>query len=127
MNYDVIALACEQLTYREKLRLAQMLIQMATKEEEELHPQNRSIAENFTKSQSKKENRKESTKRTDINIQYIQERVLKLKPSTQKALVNSIKAMFQFQGDIAEKEIDKIINELQKNNIIKFKDKKITY
>ena len=27
MTYDVIALACEQLSYRDKLRLAQLLIQ----------------------------------------------------------------------------------------------------
>lgn len=34
MNYEVIALACEQLSYRDKLRLAQALIQAARKEEE---------------------------------------------------------------------------------------------
>ena len=41
MNYDVIAIACEQLSYRDKLRLAQLLIQMARKEEENASPQTR--------------------------------------------------------------------------------------
>jgi hypothetical protein len=39
VNYDVIALACEQLSYRDKLRLAQLLIQIARKEEENENPQ----------------------------------------------------------------------------------------
>ena len=41
MTYDVIALACEKLNYRDKLRLAQLLIQTARKEEESENPQNR--------------------------------------------------------------------------------------
>lgn len=42
MTYDVIVIACEQLSYRDKLRLAQLLIQTARKEEENANPQNRS-------------------------------------------------------------------------------------
>ncbi|WP_413699096.1 hypothetical protein ACLKMH_16330 [Psychromonas sp. KJ10-10] len=44
MNYDVIALACEQLSYRDKFRLAQLLIQTARKEEEVENPQKRTEA-----------------------------------------------------------------------------------
>ena len=41
MTYDVVAFACEKLNYRDKLRLAQLLIQTARKEEENENPQNR--------------------------------------------------------------------------------------
>ncbi|WP_212718578.1 MULTISPECIES: hypothetical protein [unclassified Synechocystis] len=41
MNYEVIVLACQQLNYRDKLRLAQLLIQAARKEEENFNPQSR--------------------------------------------------------------------------------------
>lgn len=39
MSYDVIRLAAEKLSYREKMKLSQYLIQAAIKEEEELHPE----------------------------------------------------------------------------------------
>ena len=39
MNYELIELACEQLDYRDKLKLAQLLIQVARKEEEESKPE----------------------------------------------------------------------------------------
>jgi hypothetical protein len=38
MTYDEIALACEQLNYRDKFRLSQLLIQIARKEEENANP-----------------------------------------------------------------------------------------
>ena len=41
MIYDEIAKASEQLSYRDKFRLAQLLIQLAMKEEEEEYPQER--------------------------------------------------------------------------------------
>ncbi|MFM6402425.1 MAG: hypothetical protein ACKPFF_37590, partial [Planktothrix sp.] len=41
MTYDEIASLCEQLGYRDKLRLAQLLIQLARKEEETQNPQSR--------------------------------------------------------------------------------------
>ncbi len=41
MTYDEIAKLAEQLIYRDKLRLAQLLIQFARKEEEEQNPENR--------------------------------------------------------------------------------------
>lgn len=38
MKYEEIAKECENLSYRDKLRLAQLLIQLARKEEEEEYP-----------------------------------------------------------------------------------------
>ena len=41
MTYQEISKDCETLGYRDKLRLAQLLIQLARKEEELQNPQNR--------------------------------------------------------------------------------------
>jgi len=122
MNYDVIALACEQLSYRDKLRLAQLLIQAARKEEENANPQNRAKPEVVEKAKAKDEPSK------DIDtIEYVVERLLKLKPVKKQSLTNSIKAMFQFQGGIADSDIDKIISELQKRKYIKIEQNNVSY
>jgi len=42
MKYDEITKECEALSYRDKLRLAQLLIQLARKEEEIENPTKRS-------------------------------------------------------------------------------------
>ena len=122
MNYDVIALACEQLSYRDKLRLAQLLIQAARKEEENANPQNRPEPKVVQKAKAKDEPSK------DIDtIEYVMERLLKLKPVKKQSLTNSIKAMFQFQGGIVDSDIDKIISELQKRNYIKIEQNSVSY
>ena len=41
MGYDELAKHCEALGYRDKLRLSQLLIQLARKEEEIQNPQTR--------------------------------------------------------------------------------------
>jgi len=123
MNYDVIALACEQLGYRDKLRLAQLLIQTARKEEENANPQNRVEPKVVTEKDKVKE---EASKDIDP-IQYAIERLLKLKPVTKKSLTNSIKAMFQFQGGVSDSDIDKIISELQKRKHIKIDQNSVSY
>jgi len=41
MTYDELSKQTEQLSYRDKFRLAQLLIQLARKEEEEEHPEQR--------------------------------------------------------------------------------------
>lgn len=74
MNYDVIALACEQLSYRDKLRLAQLLIQTARKEEENTNPINRTEPETVKKVKSTPDSPKEK-----ITIEYVIERLLKLR------------------------------------------------
>lgn len=102
MNYDEIAKLSEGLSYRDKFRLAQLLIQLARKEEEEQYPEERKAL---------------NASGTEIN-QYVLERLLKLKPSKKVALLNSISAMFQFQGGISDADKDCIVSELQKRRQI---------
>ena len=123
MTYDEIVVACEQLHYRDKFRLAQLLIQYGRKEEETGNPQQR-LKEPPRKGstlQHKEEENKEV-------IEYVIERLLKLKPSKKASLINSISAMFQFQGGIAEAELENIIAELQKRKYLTIDSKnKVTY
>ncbi|OAI03578.1 hypothetical protein A1353_00285 [Methylomonas methanica] len=124
MTYDVIALACEQLNYRDKLRLAQLLIQLARKEEETANPKNRTqktTAQDISKANVKSQSEPVNT------IEYIVDRLLKLRPSKKKSLVNSIKAMYQFQGGISDTDVEKIITDLQKKKHIRIDDNKVFY
>jgi hypothetical protein len=122
MNYDVIALACEQLSYRDKLRLAQLLIQTARKEEENTNPINRIVPETAKKVKNTPDSPKEK-----ITIEYVIERLLKLRPVKKTLLSNSIKAMYQFQGGISDSDIEKIISELQKLKYIKIEENIVRY
>ncbi len=123
MKYDELAKHCEILGYRDKLRLSQLLIQLARKEEELQNPQNRSnIIEN-------KEKTTIEELATDINsIQYVIERLNKLRPSKKKTLMNSIMAMYQFQGAISEDDQETIIDKLEKNKFLKIEsNNRVTY
>ncbi len=71
MNYEEIAKECETLTYRDKLRLAQLLIQLGRKEEEEEYPKSRESAPGMEVDQ----------------IKYVAERLLKLRPAKKKSTV----------------------------------------
>ena len=124
MTYDVIALACENLSYRDKLRLAQLLIQTARKEEENTSPQNRAEPKTVAKKAKTKE---ESLEKEVDTMEYVIERLLKLKPVKKKSLTNSISSMFQFQGGISDVDIDKIISKLQKRKVIKVENNNISY
>ncbi|CDH43255.1 hypothetical protein [Candidatus Contendibacter odensensis] len=97
MGYDKIAELCGQLSYRDKFRLAQLLIQVARKEEEEKKPDGRTpaIGDFHT-------------------IEYVAERLMKSKPAKKAALLNFIGAMFQFQGGISDEDKETIVSELQK-------------
>ena len=64
MDYDDIAKICEHLSYRDKFRLAQLLIQLARKQEEEKNPDGRKSGENGL----------------DM-VEYVGERLLKSKPA----------------------------------------------
>jgi hypothetical protein len=123
MNYDEIAKASESLSYRDKLRLSQLLIQLARKEEEIQNPQNR---ETLKSSKTKKS---AIEPEADINsIQYVIDRLSKLRPSKKKTLLNSIKAMYQFQGGVSEKDQETIISKLEKLKFIKIEsNNKVTY
>ncbi|QKV57468.1 MAG: hypothetical protein HT580_09700 [Dechloromonas sp.] len=102
MTYDEISKLSEQLSYRDKFRLAQLLIQLARKEEEEQYP----------------EARKAVTPSESEVVQYVAERLLKLRPTKKASLLNSVGAMFQFQGGISDADKEQIIMELQKQRRI---------
>ena len=99
MNYDDVSTAAQQLTYRDKLRLAQLLIQLARKEEEEQNPDKRVAAKATTPSDPEL-------------IQYVSERLRKLRPTKKETVLNSIGAMFQFQGGISDSDKEKLFSEL---------------
>lgn len=124
-DYDVIALACERLGYRDKLRLAQLLIQLARKEEEIENPQKRFLQEKVTT--PTKSSLQNASAMSIENISYVKERVLKLKPTKKKTLLNSIKSMFNFRGGISEQEQENIIKELEKQKIIKIENTRVLY
>jgi len=101
MTYDQMSKQLEQLSYRDKFRLAQLLIQLARKEEEEAHPKRRQTTT--------------PTAKLDPDlIQYVADRLRKLKPSKKEKVFNSIDAMFQFQGGISDSDKEKIFSELHK-------------
>lgn len=118
-----MAKECECLKYRDKLRLAQLLIQLARKEEEIENPANRSqLNQN-----SRKVPNEEPT--SDIgSIQYVMDRIAKLRPSKKKTLINSIKAMYQFQGGVSEEDQEKIIKDLERRKFLKVEqNNRVTY
>lgn len=95
MTFDEVSKQVEQLSYRDKLRLAQLLLQKARKEEEEQNPDRREAPVSPTPPDSEL-------------IQYVAERLRKLKPSKRDAVLNSIGAMFQFRGGIADADKERI-------------------
>ena len=124
MTYDEIAEKCEQLTYRDKLRLAQLLLQLGRKEEEINNSQKRDTIQKNKNSPIGKVDAE-----NDVgSIEYIATRLLKLKPVKLKTLINSVSSMFQFQGGISEEDEKKIISELQKKRYIKIdSNNRVTY
>ena len=114
MEYDEITKHCESLGYRDKLRLSQLLIQLARKEEEIHNPQARqNLSEKVTK-------RSLDEPTADTNsIQYVIDRLAKLRPSKKKTLLNSIRAMYQFQGAVSEKDQEMIVAKLEQKKFLK--------
>jgi len=102
MTYDKLSKEIEQLSYRDKFRLAQLLIQLARKEEEEAHPEQRQTTITPT------------AKLDPDLIHYVADRLRKLKPSKKEKVFNSIGAMFQFQGGISDRDKERIFSELHK-------------
>ena len=100
MTYDELSTQVKKLSYRDKFRLAQLLIQLARKEEEEARPDRRPITT--------------STANSDPDqLKYIADRVRKSKPSTKEKLMNLISAMFQFKGGISDGDKERIFSELR--------------
>jgi hypothetical protein len=105
MNYDQVSGYAQQLSYRDKFRLAQMLIQLARKEEEEQNPEKRAASK--------------ATTSTDPELLlYVVERLRKLKPAKRETVLNSIGAMFQFRGGISEADKEKLFNELLNKQLL---------
>lgn len=103
MTYDELSRETEKLSYRDRLRLAELLIQLARKEEEKANSQQRSgPAGEFGPEL----------------VQYVADRLRKLKPSKKEPLFNSIGAMFQFQGGISHGDKERMFSELQKRKHI---------
>lgn len=105
MTYDELSKQAEQLSYRDKLRLAQLLIQLARKEEEEQNPEKRETAT-------------ASAPFDPELVKYVADRLKKLRPSKKETLLNSIGAMFQFQGGISDSDKEKLCSELLKKRHI---------
>jgi hypothetical protein len=125
MSYEIIRLASDKLTYREKMKLAQYLIQAAIKEEESLNPDKR-IAYIVEQPQAKPNQESVDSKNMDA-VAYVKERLLKSKPSKKQSLMNFIGAMFQFQGGIEDKDIEALIERLVGEDIIVISGNKVTY
>ncbi len=105
MKYEDLVEHAKSLSYRDKLRLAQVLIQLARREEE------------TQGTQSHEKNGRNKGPSEDL-VRYVAERLRKLQPSKKKSLINSINSMFQFQGGIAEQDVEKVFSELQRRGYI---------
>ena len=105
MDYAEIIKLCETLSYRDKLRLAQHLLQIGRKEEEEVHPDNRKA---------------EMALQPDTElITYVADRLQKLKPTKKATVLNAIGAMFQFRGAISDEDKEKMFQQLVKKGHLK--------
>ena len=116
MDYNTALEAVVSLSYRDKLRLAQLLIQLARKEEEEQSV--KSIPKQVKQSSSKEEL---------LDLNYVKERLLKSKPSKLSSLVPFIDAMLQYKGSITESKRNQIIAQLKKAKVLCVENNKITY
>ncbi|WP_180078847.1 hypothetical protein [Acinetobacter sp. YH12208] len=108
MTYEEIKDLTLQLSYRDKFRLAQLLLQVGRKEEEEQYVE-KVKEEHF------------------LDVDYVSERLLKNRPSKLKTLENFIDAMFQFKGSISEEDRTTLISNLQRKKIIKIEKNSVLY
>ncbi|EGR0269186.1 hypothetical protein FMH15_21490 [Vibrio alginolyticus] len=113
MSYEVVKLACENLTVLEKMKLAQYLVQTSVQAMEKEKP---AAQVKPTATQTK-----------DQVVSSIQERVLKSKPSKVSSMKNFIRAMFNFQGGISDSEIDSILKDLKKKKVFRVDGAKVIY
>lgn len=97
MTFDEIKKAAESLDSHEKLILAQIMLQMALREQEDKDSQNTPLS---------------------YDIDSIKQSLSKLRPAKLKALVNSIKTQFNFKGGISDENVDLIIKRLKKLNFL---------
>ena len=115
MDFEEVSKLSADLNYRDKLRLAQLLIQQARKEEEAKNPKAR-------------ETLASSDRRANESIEYVADRLLKLKPTKRSSLANSIDAMFQFRGGISDTDKEEIILALERSGYIAIdQDNRVSY
>jgi hypothetical protein len=70
----------------------------------------------------------EEPKKDITSIQYVMDRVGKLRPTKKTTLINSLKAMYQFQGGISEEDQETIIKDLEKQKFLKIdQNNKVKY
>ena len=117
LNYDEIVIECESLSYRDKFRLAQLLLQNGRKEEEKQNPKKRSNIKPGTPQAVKPEPTNDTN-----SIQYVMDRLAKLRPAKKKTLLNSISAMYQFQGAISDKDQEAIVKRLEESRFLRVED-----
>ena len=113
MEFNTILKDAVSLSYRDKLRLANLLIQLAL-EEEEPHVK-------------QQVNENESSNEEVLDLKSVKERLLKSKPSKVKSLENFIDAMFQFKGSVSESERNQLIKDLQKAKVFRIELNKVIY
>lgn len=106
MNYEDIAQHARELGYREKLKLAQLLLQLAVKEEEEQNPEKRDSAPT-------------RTGKPEDTVEYVAARLLKLRPNKKEGVLNSIAAMYQFQGGISDADKERLFTSLVRHGYIR--------
>ncbi|MCY3818756.1 MAG: hypothetical protein OXH52_05240 [Gammaproteobacteria bacterium] len=97
MDYDEVSTLARTLGYRDKLRLAQLLVQLALRDEEEEHPEQRGATES-----------------SEWNPELVAQRIRKLRPKTRTSLLNSIETMYQFRGGISEEDKKWLVQELDR-------------
>ncbi|MCZ0941636.1 MAG: hypothetical protein OXJ53_01105 [Gammaproteobacteria bacterium] len=102
MDYDGVSALAKTLGYRDKLRLAQLLIQLARREEEQEHPEKRGAESAMASS--------------EWNPGFVAERIRKLRPRSRTALLNSIDAMYQFHGGISAEDKERLVKELDRDH-----------
>lgn len=100
MEYEELVREAEALSCKDKLRLAQTLMQMARREEAEQAGQGQAAS-------------------PEELVSYVAPRIRKLRPTKKAGLINSINAMFQFQGGLSAEDLDRVLADLQKQGLIR--------
>ncbi len=114
MAYEEVSRAATALPYRDKMRLALLMIQLAAKEEEQQNPAPR-VGNG-------------STRRLDGElIEYVAERLYELRPAKRETALNSIGAMFQFQGGISSSDRDEVFAGLVDAGFLSLDGDRIVY
>lgn len=98
MTFDEIKKEAENLSAHDKLILAQIMLQMAIREQE---------------------NKDASETKQVFDIEAIKNSLSKLKPGKLKSLQNSIKTLFNFKGGISDNDVEMIVKKLQKSKFLK--------